>query len=122
MFSNLQANSSIEREIQLFVKSFGYGTTIVVSIPPSSTILELKEIISSKSEIPSHQQALIFRGKKLNDHQKVSDSGIEPESTIHFICMLPFTSSLHCEREIKDDSNQLEFEKKSTSSLVNSIS
>lgn len=57
-----------------------------VTMPPSATILELKEEIEKLSGVPYIMQKLIFKGcKKPEDNKSLRDSGLEADSKIMLV-------------------------------------
>ena len=49
------------------------------------TVLEFKELIAGKMDIEPERQRLIFAGKALKNHEKLSDSNVSNGSTIHLV-------------------------------------
>lgn len=52
------------------------GETFGVTIDPTITILELKELIEQEQKIPASQQRLIYKGRILKDPQTVDSYGM----------------------------------------------
>lgn len=78
--------------ITLTIKSSG-DVKYEVSISPSNTVLELKEAIASKSEIPATTQRLIYSGKVLKDTETVQSYKIQTGHTIHLVKSAAKTSN-----------------------------
>ena len=73
--------------MQIFVKSLT-GKIITINVEISSSIFNVKEIISEKEGIPIDQLRIIFSGKQLQDNHTVEYCNIQNESTIHMILHL----------------------------------
>ncbi|KAL3046305.1 hypothetical protein OYC64_004336 [Pagothenia borchgrevinki] len=74
-----------KRPVQILIKSCS-GPTYAVCLDDEikgTTVLDLKHKIQHHDGIPEEQQRLIFGGKQLVDDFKLSDYGIQKESTIH---------------------------------------
>jgi len=68
--------------IKIHIKTLD-GQDFILEIPPSSTIITVKEKIMQKFNIPLEKHFLIFNGKRLsNMYKTLSDYKIKDESTI----------------------------------------
>ncbi|CAG8619440.1 24279_t:CDS:1 [Cetraspora pellucida] len=75
--------------MQVFIKDLnGSGSSTGIFINYSSTVLELKQSYGSISKIPVYEQRLIYGGKQLEDHKKLSEYKIEHGSTIRLVLRL----------------------------------
>ncbi|CAG8576513.1 7637_t:CDS:1 [Diversispora eburnea] len=76
-----------EGSMQVFINDTSdNGKSTAIIIKPTSTVLELKQ---NYDKIPIEAQRLIFQGKQLEDHKKLSDYGIVNESDINLVARLP---------------------------------
>ncbi|EGV64829.1 hypothetical protein PSN45_005175 [Yamadazyma tenuis] len=74
----------MSESITVNIKSSG-DTKYEVTTATSSTILELKEQISAKADVPSDRQRLIYSGKVLKDTETVASYKIQSGHTIHLV-------------------------------------
>ncbi|WWD15749.1 hypothetical protein CI109_100171 [Kwoniella shandongensis] len=58
---------------------------LALSISPDKTVLELKELIASKSDVEKERQRLIYSGKVLKDEDSISTYKIQNGHTIHMV-------------------------------------
>ncbi|KAI9136306.1 ubiquitin-like protein, partial [Paraphysoderma sedebokerense] len=56
-----------------------------VTLPHSSTVLQLKERIESIVEVPKHLQRLIFRGRVLKDDHTLQSYNILDNDVLHLV-------------------------------------
>lgn len=64
------------------------GKTLIIHVPQTATIGEIKEAIEESELIPADQQRLIFSGKRLEDGRLAEDYGIIDESLLHLVLRL----------------------------------
>ena len=71
--------------IQIFVKTYiGQITkTITIDCDTSDTILETKQKISTKLDIPCDRIRLTFCSRTLENNKKINDYNIGKESTLY---------------------------------------
>lgn len=56
--------------------------TLTLEVEVTATILEVKQLITEKQDIPVYQQCLFFAGKPLEDQRTLSDYNIQTEAVI----------------------------------------
>ncbi len=77
-------------KINVSIKS-SQGEKLVVEVDPSGTVLEFKQAVQEKTNIPPEQQRLIFGGHVLKDARTVESYGkplachLEPTFVVAFI-------------------------------------
>ena len=87
-YYNVNKNSTLDLKIsyspkfKITIKTLT-GKQIILNVENSDTIGSVKEKIEMKLSIPIDQQALIFKGKILENDKTLVDYGIEKESTLH---------------------------------------
>lgn len=64
------------------------GRQTSVGIESSTTIEDLKYVISEKIGVPSDQQRLIFSGRQLENHRTVSDYNIQRDNKLQLVLRL----------------------------------
>lgn len=69
--------------IQIFIRYRGKTTTLRVDA--RGTVENVKDEIQDEEDLPFDQQRLIFAGKQLFDHHKLSHYGIEEGSTLDMV-------------------------------------
>ena len=87
MFNEVSSAPARDSSMQIFVKAFA-GKTITLAVQPSTTIDQVKRLISTREGIPSHEQRLIFVGKQLRESFSLLDYNVQSESTIHLVLSL----------------------------------
>ncbi|KAK6464972.1 hypothetical protein DFJ63DRAFT_91 [Scheffersomyces coipomensis] len=70
--------------ISITIKSSG-DNKYELTIDPSITVLQLKEQISEKADIPADRQRLIYSGKVLKDNETVASYKVQTGHTIHLV-------------------------------------
>lgn len=70
--------------INITVKSSG-DAKYEVTIDPTNTVLQLKEEIATKADIPADRQRLIYSGKVLKDSDSVDTYKVQTGHTIHLV-------------------------------------
>ncbi len=73
--------------IKIYVKSLT-GRIITLNCYATDLIVQLKLDIQGKEGVPVEQQRLIYAGRKLENHESVSEYNILSGSTIHFVLNL----------------------------------
>lgn len=73
--------------MQIFVKGMS-GRVDTLSVTPSDTVVELKDLIKDRTGVPSDQQRLIYSSKQLRDSATLSEYGITVASTVHMVLKL----------------------------------
>ena len=73
--------------MEIFIKTLT-GKTITITIDSNDTIEYIKYRLQEKEGIPIDQQRLIFAGKQLEDHCKLSDYGIQKHYVLHLVLRL----------------------------------
>ena len=64
------SSSAPSGEIEINIRAPS-DSKLMVSIDPSKTVAELKELIASKTDIEKDRQRLIYSGKILKDEENV---------------------------------------------------
>ena len=70
--------------MQIFVKTI-VGKTITIDVLPSDTVLDVKQKIQRKNEVPVGEQRLINCGKQLEDERTMESYNIQPMSTLQLV-------------------------------------
>ena len=68
--------------MQIFVKLL-VGKTILLDVQPSETVLSVKRRLSQLHNVDFDRCVLFICGKKMFNHQTMSDCNIFLESTVH---------------------------------------
>ncbi|EDK44145.1 deubiquitination-protection protein dph1 [Lodderomyces elongisporus NRRL YB-4239] len=71
-------------DITITIKSSG-DQKFEVTFDPKITVLELKELIATKSSTPAASQRLIYSGKVLKDDQTVESYKVQNSHTVHLV-------------------------------------
>ncbi|KAI9166111.1 hypothetical protein LWI28_026424 [Acer negundo] len=61
------------------------GSKFSVEIDLESTVESFKGVLSEKSDIPTDQQRLIYKGRILKDDQTLKSYGLEADHTVHLV-------------------------------------
>ncbi|CAH6720913.1 ubiquitin domain-containing protein Dsk2p [[Candida] jaroonii] len=70
--------------ITINIKSSG-DSKYEVTISPSQTVLELKNEVAAKADVPADRQRLIYSGKVLKDNEVISTYKIQSGHTVHLV-------------------------------------
>lgn len=69
--------------MQIFVKNVA-GNTIALSLPPSTSIATVKNLLALRTNLPLDDLRLVFAGKHLSDSDStLADYAVSRESTLH---------------------------------------
>lgn len=68
---------------QLFVKGLD-GRTMTLQVSPLLTVLDLKQLIAQRGDLPPQLQRLVYAGRSLQDTDRV-DEVLCPEATLHLV-------------------------------------
>ena len=79
--------------MQIFVKTLT-GKHITLDVEETYTILQVKELILAKEEIPVERQRLIFAGKTLEDNKTLKEYNIKKDSTLHLVLTAKHTVTM----------------------------
>eukprot|EP00483_Globobulimina_turgida_P004686 UN04695 len=71
----------------IHVKSLN-GNKNQINVDEDATVKQVKLILQEKEGIPAEQLRIIFKGKLLNDTDKLKDKGVEAGMTLHSAIML----------------------------------
>lgn len=69
------------------------GKKLTVNVSGDDTILKLKQLIATQTEVPIERQRLIFAGKVLKDEDTLTSYNIKEEHTVHLVRSNPPGSS-----------------------------
>jgi len=71
--------------MQLYVKDF-YGNTNTILGHADQTVLEFKQLLAAKIDVPVDQMRLIFAGKQLEDERTIGSYNINKDpTTLHLV-------------------------------------
>lgn len=70
--------------INVNVKASG-DKKFAIAIDPSKSVLEFKEMIAEKTDVPAERQRLIYSGRVLKDNDTLSDCKIGDGNTVHMV-------------------------------------
>lgn len=74
--------------IQIFVRQIAKGT-LVLKVAPYSTVDYVKDLLETKTGIPSSCFYLTYGGKSLAEHHLLMDYNMPDEATLSMLCRLP---------------------------------
>ncbi|CAX44250.1 ubiquitin domain-containing protein, putative [Candida dubliniensis CD36] len=74
----------MSESITITIKSSG-DKKYEVTVDPSITVSQLKELVAEKSDIPAGSQRLIYSGKVLKDTETVASYKVQTGHTIHLV-------------------------------------
>ena len=72
---------------QIFVKNF-IGKTLVLDVSSNYLVLQLLEILNTKTKVPNHEISLVYQGKNLEEHKSLNRYHIENNSTVYMMIRL----------------------------------
>ena len=72
---------------QIFLKTMS-GETLTVDITGSTTVKEVKQMITEKKGIPANQLKLLYMGREMTDEKTMDDYHIKPQVTIQYVPVL----------------------------------
>lgn len=70
--------------MEIFLKTL-VGKTVMVRLPPNSTVLDVKRKFQDQEGVPACSQRLIFGGNQLKDGQTLRDCNVDSGSTLHVV-------------------------------------
>lgn len=73
--------------MQIFLKHMG-GTCTAIQVSNTTTVAELKQLYSSKTNIGVNEQRLLYGGQQLEDAYTIKDYNIVADSAIHVVFRL----------------------------------
>nr|ODN83854.1 ubiquilin [Cryptococcus depauperatus CBS 7841] len=77
-------SSETTEEIKITVKG-PQDLKLSISVDPSRSVLELKELIASQCDVEKDRQRLIYSGKVLKDEEAIASYKIQNGHTIHMV-------------------------------------
>ncbi|KAH9949407.1 hypothetical protein B0H21DRAFT_132613 [Amylocystis lapponica] len=84
MSSDAPSDSSPSAEIQINVKGPS-ELKLQINITTDKSVLDLKQAIADKSDVPADRQRLIYSGRVLKDEDALSTYKIQTSHTIHMV-------------------------------------
>ncbi|XP_020585558.1 ubiquitin domain-containing protein DSK2b-like isoform X2 [Phalaenopsis equestris] len=70
------------------------GSKFSVQVALNTTVSAFKALLAEKSDVPTQQQRLIYKGRILKDEQTLESYGMESDHTVHMVCgSVPSTTS-----------------------------
>lgn len=84
--SVLHLEHKLRRGEHILVKTLR-GKVLVLDVPTSETIANVKSMIHESEGIPPEQQRLIFAGQQLADSRTLCDCKVQSESSIYLVAM-----------------------------------
>lgn len=84
--------------IQLKIRNFQNSDIITITIQPNVTVEDLKKAITDHTTIPSLNQCLVYRGRKLEVNDSLTLHGISEDSLVHLVVKYiePITVIVYC--------------------------
>ena len=76
---------TIDEKKEMTIKIQTMDSSFPITLPKTSTVQQLKDIISSKYTIPQINQRLIFQGKLMQNEKALSFYKITDECVIHLV-------------------------------------
>lgn len=70
--------------ITINVKASG-DKKLAITIEPEKTVLDFKQIIAEKADVPADRQRLIYSGRVLKDNDTLLDCKIADGNTVHMV-------------------------------------
>lgn len=61
------------------------GGTFLLEVQPSTTVLEVKELLSQMQMLCVEQQKIVYRERELKDHETLSEAGVGPDAQLTLI-------------------------------------
>ena len=87
MFLFEQSIKMSDTTARIYIKSLN-GTKSEIKVNLDGDIAAVKGILQEREGIPSEQLRIIFRGKLMQDKDKLKDKGIKANDTLHSAIML----------------------------------